>query len=288
MQAFARRLRIICVLAIMLVADGAFGQSAPRQDDFAPRRVVVPNKPSGARITVQIDPIEQARRLGIAPKVQTGQGAPIPSIAPPSVESSDDSGWFWDLVPTSQEARTDRFDLAIASLTNGPGGIAIEGPRLQSLQDLSAQYGIEILKATIGTDVSPALVLAIMGLGDAQRPNSLENVGGLGLMHLAPAILEQFEVQDADDPVQNIKGGIAYLNRLMTVFDRDPLMVLAAYNAGEEAVTANAGIPPFPETRRWVPRALAAWQVAQGLCMTPPELMSDPCVFRVLAAGQKN
>jgi soluble lytic murein transglycosylase-like protein len=107
-------------------------------------------------------------------------------------------------------------------------------------------------------------------------------------MHLAPAIVEQFEVQDAEDPVQNIKGGIAYLNQLMKVFDRDPLMVLAAYNAGEAAVAANAGIPPFTETRRWVPNALAAWQVAQGLCMTPPELMSDPCVFRVLAAGQKN
>ncbi|NCO16024.1 MAG: lytic transglycosylase domain-containing protein, partial [Alphaproteobacteria bacterium] len=78
---------------------------------------------------------------------------------------------------------------------------------------------------------------------------------------------------------------VAYLDWLMTEFDRDPVLVLAAYNAGEGAVTANAGVPPYPETRDYVPKVLAAWQVAQGLCLTPPELVSDPCVFKVIAAG---
>ena len=68
-------------------------------------------------------------------------------------------------------------------------------------------------------------------------------------------------------------------------FNRDPLMVIAAYNAGEGAVTANGGVPPFAETRDYVPKVLAAWQVAQGLCVTPPELVSDPCVFSVVSAN---
>ena len=71
----------------------------------------------------------------------------------------------------------------------------------------------------------------------------------------------------------------------MKKFDRDPLMVLAAYNAGEGAVKANAGVPPYAETRDYVPKVLAAWQVAQGLCLTPPELVTDPCVFKVIAAS---
>ena len=97
------------------------------------------------------------------------------------------------------------------------------------------------------------------------------------------ATAERFGVTDAMAPGQNIKGGVAYLDWLMKHFDRDPLLVLAAYNAGEGAVEANDGIPPYTETRDYVPKVLAAWQVAQGLCMSPPELMTDPCVFKVMA-----
>jgi len=65
----------------------------------------------------------------------------------------------------------------------------------------------------------------------------------------------------------------------MREFDGDPLMVIAAYNAGENAVRRNGGVPPYAETRDYVPKVLAAWQVARGLCATPPELVSDACVF---------
>ena len=104
-------------------------------------------------------------------------------------------------------------------------------------------------------------------------------------MQLIPATAERFGVTDSKDATQNIKGGVAYLNWLMKRFDRDPLMVLAAYNAGEGAVEANAGIPPYPETRDYVPKVLAAWQVAQGLCLSPPELVTDPCVFKIISAS---
>jgi hypothetical protein len=71
----------------------------------------------------------------------------------------------------------------------------------------------------------------------------------------------------------------------MGEFDRDPLMVLAAYNAGEGAVRANDGVPPYAETRDYVPKVLAAWTVASGLCATPPMLVTDPCVFKVISEG---
>jgi soluble lytic murein transglycosylase-like protein len=104
-------------------------------------------------------------------------------------------------------------------------------------------------------------------------------------MQLIPATAERFGVSDSTDPVQNIKGGVAYLDWLLEEFDNDPLMVLAAYNAGEGAVRENQGVPPYAETRDYVPKVLAAWQVAQGLCLSPPELVTDPCVFRVISTG---
>jgi soluble lytic murein transglycosylase-like protein len=161
----------------------------------------------------------------------------------------------------------------------------VPGPRLQSLQQVAADYGKEILIATVGTQVSPALVLAVMSAESAGRPDALSDKGAQGLMQLIPATAERFGVSDSTDPAQNIRGGVAYLDWLMKEFDRDPLMVIAAYNAGEGAVKANSGVPPYAETRDYVPKVLAAWQVAQGLCITPPELMTDPCVFKVISAS---
>ena len=98
-------------------------------------------------------------------------------------------------------------------------------------------------------------------------------------MQLMPATAERFGVQDSLSPSENIGGGVAYLDWLMEQFDGDPIMVLAGYNAGEGSVQKYKGVPPFPETRDYVPKVLAAFQVARGLCLTPPELVSDGCVF---------
>ena len=65
---------------------------------------------------------------------------------------------------------------------------------------------------------------------------------------------------------------MAYLYWLMQEFDGDVLLALAGYNAGEGAVRKHDGVPPFAETRAYVPKVLAAWNVARNLCMTPPEL----------------
>ena len=78
----------------------------------------------------------------------------------------------------------------------------------------------------------------------------------------------------------NLKLGTWYLKYLLKLF-KSPLLAAAGYNAGENAVKNSGGVPPFDETRAYVPKVLAAWQVARGLCMTPPELITDGCVFAV-------
>ncbi len=249
---------------------------------------------SGPRITVQIDPEEQARALAALPKVDP-DGVDPPALdaagldadtRPTAPAPASSYAWFWDLVPPGLTAVQGRFPAALAALTQGPGGAAVAGPRLQHMQSIADTYGTDILKATVGTQVSPALVLAVIGIESAGNPTAVSSAGAEGLMQLIPATAERFGVTDSTDPVQNIKGGVAYLDWLMGEFDRDPLMVLAAYNAGEGAVRGNAGVPPYAETRDYVPKVLAAWQVAQGLCLSPPELVSDPCVFAVRSVSR--
>ncbi|MGB8814310.1 MAG: lytic transglycosylase domain-containing protein [Paracoccaceae bacterium] len=281
------------ILAGLAFADPGIvlGQTLSGQDNFTFRRIKVPGAgaTTGHRITVQIDPAEQARRLAVAPKVppvaKVDPAAVATDVALPATPTPSSYAWFWETVPTAKDAVSGRFPLAMAMLSQGPGGKSVSAPRMQHLQEIAQTYGTDILKATLGTEVSPALVLAVIGIESAGKVNAVSSAGAQGLMQLIPDTAARFGVTDSTNAGQNIKGGVAYLDWLMKEFDRDPLMVLAAYNAGEGAVKANSGVPPYAETRDYVPKVLAAWQVAQGLCQTPPELVTDPCVFKIIASG---
>lgn len=283
--AAGRRMRVGILAAVLgCLAGPALTESTP--GDFSFKRVKVPG-PGERRVIVQIDPAEQARLLAIPaarpePLAPAAPGADAP--APPA-QTAGLFDWWWTAVSPALGQSAGRFGTALEMLAKGPDGARVPAPRMQSMQDMAGKFGTEILKATIGTRVSPALALAVMGIESGGRADAVSSAGAVGLMQLIPATAERFGVTDSKDPAQNIRGGIAYLDWLMKEFDGDPVMVLAAYNAGEGAVKKNGGVPPYAETRAYVPKVLAAWQVAQGLCQTPPELVSDPCVFKVIAAG---
>ena len=158
----------------------------------------------------------------------------------------------------------------------------VAAPRMQQMQEIAKANGIDILRSTIGTQVSPALVLAVISVESAGRPDAVSSAGATGLMQLMPDTAARFGVVDSLLPTENIAGGVKYLDWLMGEFDRDPILVLAGYNAGEGSVRKHAGVPPFAETRDYVPKVLAAFQVAKGLCQTPPELITDGCVFAAM------
>ena len=190
--------------------------------------------------------------------------------------------WYWQAVAPGIEAATPgRLELALVALDRGPG---VPAPRLAAMQKIAEAYGAQILAATVGTRVSPALVLAVIGIESSGRPDAVSHKGAAGLMQLMPATAERFGATDTSDPAQNIKGGVAYLDWLMGEFGGDPILVLAGYNAGEGAVRTHAGVPPFAETRAYVPKVLAAFAVARGLCKTPPMLIGDGCAFVVPGA----
>lgn len=270
----------IAILAACVAVQAGAELSAPVATGIQPKRVGVPKPGTKRFLTIQIDPEEQRRALETAAAkpfvpVTRSPDAPTASATPSAYD------WYWDAVSPGMNDKAGRFTKAIAALSQGPGGKSVASPRLSHMQKIAEKHGADILAATIGTEVSPALVLAVIGIESGGRVDAVSSAGAIGLMQLIPATAERFKVTDSSDPVQNIKGGVAYLDWLMKEFDRDPLMVIAAYNSGENAVKKNGGVPPYAETRGYVPKVLAAWTVARGLCRTPPELVTDGCVFAV-------
>ena len=106
--------------------------------------------------------------------------------------------------------------------------------------------------------LEPQLVLAIMATESNFDPDALSPRNAQGLMQLIPGTAARFNVRNPRDPVQNIRGGMAYLRWLMAYFEGDVVLVAAAYNAGERAVERYLGVPPYAETRMYVRKILAA------------------------------
>ncbi|BCW97155.1 MAG: lytic transglycosylase domain-containing protein [Fimbriimonadales bacterium] len=99
------------------------------------------------------------------------------------------------------------------------------------------------------------LVLRIIEAESGGDPRAVSPKGALGLMQLMPETARALGVADPLDPVQNIEGGVRYLSHLIQRFG-DLRLALAAYNAGPGRVQQYGGVPPFPETQRYIERIL--------------------------------
>lgn len=108
--------------------------------------------------------------------------------------------------------------------------------------------------------VDPFLARAIIQAESAFNYRARSRAGALGLMQLMPQTAVRFGVTDPFDPRQNITGGTKYLRWLMDYYKDDLTRVVAAYNAGEGAVDRHRGIPPYAETRAYVPRVMELFQ----------------------------
>jgi hypothetical protein len=113
-----------------------------------------------------------------------------------------------------------------------------------------------IREVAVRYEIQPILVAAIIEAESEFNPRAVSRKGARGLMQLMPGTASSLRVADTFDPYENIEGGVRHLRGLMDRYRGNLPLVLAAYNAGEQAVTVYRGVPPYRETRRYVSRIL--------------------------------
>lgn len=137
-----------------------------------------------------------------------------------------------------------------------------------------------VMKYAPQYQVEPQLALAIIAAESNFNSLALSPKNAQGLMQLIPETSERFNVRNAFDPAQNIRGGLTYLRWLLAYFEGDLALVAAAYNAGEGKVERYRGVPPYSETRAYVQRILKAVGVPAhpfNASITPPSpLLASP------------
>jgi len=118
-------------------------------------------------------------------------------------------------------------------------------------------------------NVDASLVSALIRAESNYQPQAVSRKGARGLMQLMPATARRLEVRRPFDPISNVRGGVRYLRELLDRFDQKPELVLAAYNAGENAVESYGGVPPYRETTGYV-RRIFSWWTPMELAVSAP------------------
>jgi soluble lytic murein transglycosylase-like protein len=141
-----------------------------------------------------------------------------------------------------------------ATAAEGPGDV----PSPVSLRAADRHYAPLIATVAKAHGVEPELLQALVKVESGFNPRARSPKGAVGLGQLMPETAARFGVRDRFDPAQNLGGAAQYLRYLLTLFNGDTGLALAAYNAGENAVIRHGRrIPPYAETRRYVPAVLA-------------------------------
>jgi soluble lytic murein transglycosylase-like protein len=129
------------------------------------------------------------------------------------------------------------------------------GVTKQVVSRRATEYDALISEHSAQHALNPDFVRAVIQAESAFNPRARSIKGAMGLMQLMPSTAAEYRVTNAYDPVQNIRAGVAYLKSLMTRFNDDVSLALAAYNAGPGAVEKyGRTVPPYKETRNYVAR----------------------------------
>jgi soluble lytic murein transglycosylase-like protein len=181
-------------------------------------------------------------------------------------------------MPTGTNLTSELLPLLLGSTGNlgGTAGIAMIGnqmpigtlstpvvniPSTPSVTDSVNSSTLGVNKSTIQDWVnqyapryglSPKLVNAVITQESGYSPSATSSAGAIGLMQLMPETASMLGVTNPYDPLSNLLGGMSYLGGLVNHYHGNISLALAAYNAGSHAVAQYGGIPPYPETQRYV------------------------------------
>ncbi len=174
------------------------------------------------------------------------------------------AGYAWAANPDETPARMTsvvRTDARTGKLVHS----VVISPRVVSPRVVSSSVPTAVPETPIPSGVNdvvasiaaqqhlpPQLIHAVIKTESNYNTHAISAKGALGLMQLIPETARRFGVDHVFDPVENIQGGARYLKYLLTLYNNDYPLALAAYNAGEAAVAKYNGIPPYPETQNYV------------------------------------
>lgn len=152
--------------------------------------------------------------------------------------------------------KRDPYSRPQVSYGNG-GETTTPAPAPLAARRTSGRYASLIREVAREERVDPALLHAVVTVESGYNARALSPKGAAGLMQLMPDTARRYAVSDIWDPLQNLRGGARYLRDLLQMFNDNLSLALAAYNAGEQAVIRHGHrIPPYAETRQYVPRVL--------------------------------
>ncbi len=176
---------------------------------------------------------------------------PVPALAGPIYVYREKSGAirFSTKAPPAG-VRAEIFTAKGASFSTSRATWSARGPLFRT------QYH-DILEGAAKTNqVELALLKAVVHVESAFNPAATSPKGAKGLMQLMPATASVYGVKHVTDPAENVRAGSKHLAGLIRKYDGSLTLALAAYNAGEEAVSRYGGVPPYTETKDYVRRVL--------------------------------
>ncbi|MDP3538818.1 MAG: lytic transglycosylase domain-containing protein [Azonexus sp.] len=147
-----------------------------------------------------------------------------------------------------------------------PARTALRAPRgVLALPFGQRPFHDSVLRASSDTGVDAALLHAVITVESGYNQGAVSPKGATGLMQLLPGTAKRYGTVNLLDPGENIRAGARYLRDLLAMFDNNLELALAAYNAGENAVIRHGRrLPPYAETRRYVPLVVAHYQRLGG------------------------
>ncbi|CAK0759553.1 soluble lytic murein transglycosylase [Gammaproteobacteria bacterium] len=216
--------------------------------------VARPPVPSVAEVAKAVGPSTPVPQSSVVPPVSSPPIASRPSLsaAYTSIYSYVDKVGIRHF--TNVRTGDQRYELALRTISSRPS--LMPGPLL-TLTARQSAYDSIVAEAAQAYQVDQALVRAMIHTESAFNPMAVSRKGAAGLMQLMPDTAHRYGVRDAFDPTENVYGGVRYLRDLLDMFGNNLPLAVAAYNAGENAVTRYGGIPPYAETTGYVQRVLS-------------------------------
>lgn len=159
----------------------------------------------------------------------------------------------------------------VAHFTNMPAGKGYKKIMSEGNKDIShykskkshitnaADYHQIIYSKSRKYNIEPSLIKAVIKVESNWDSTAVSRKGAMGLMQLMPFTAKEMDVKNPFNPEENIEGGIRYLRYLLDKFNGDLTLALAAYNAGPKTIEEFGGIPPVPETQKYIKRVLSIY-----------------------------